>query len=676
MTHPGAGPAADTLLDTLTRALGAQYEMIRLLGRGGMGAVYLARERALDRLVAIKVLRPEATGAESIERFRREARTAAQLSHPNIVPLYSFGEAEGTMYFVMGFVQGESLSARLRRRGRMEPGEARELLAQLAGALHYAHSHRVVHRDIKPDNILIDDESNRPLLTDFGVAKSAAAGQTLTELGTTLGTPYYMSPEQAAGERKIDGRSDLYSLGVVAYEMLAGRRPFEGENARDVMSQHLVKEPTPLKLLAPAAPDALAEIVSQLLAKEPPRRVPDGRSLEQALRRSGDAEALLPRELEDLVDEVRPVPWLVGACLYLSYGMAIFGSWEGTAASAAIGGLLGLLPWAQRRGRKLERYSWSTILSRVLRKPRWWMGWWPRRLRTESDLWDRLPEPLRRFRTAFGPAIGLFLLSIPVFVRTGWGDPSQWWFKVGMPLSVLPGLGAAAVLGWRGYQLMRWGRSQGLTASEISKLSEADDAAPIWRRPHVRRLLLPEGEAIPGAAVPSPISPAEHVEALIQVERVLEGPARELGREAVAAGREVLAGIEALDRQIGTLARDAEAAEPAQLEQKLAALAASTGAETEGRGRMRRLLEEQLDLARGLARQLAGAQEERAHLADVLKTLWLHIANLRAHHQEASFDAAEISGRIRAVAADAKRYIEASEQVAKMLEDTGPHGRA
>src|SRR5574342_890161 len=131
MADHGSGPPADTLRDTLIRALSAQYDVIRLLGRGGMGAVYLAREKALDRLVAIKVLRPEATDPASIERFRREAKTAARLSHPNIVPLYTFGEAEGTMYFVMGFVPGESLSARLRRRGRMEPGEARDLLAHL-----------------------------------------------------------------------------------------------------------------------------------------------------------------------------------------------------------------------------------------------------------------------------------------------------------------------------------------------------------------------------------------------------------------------------------------------------------------------------------------------------------------------------------------------------------------
>jgi serine/threonine-protein kinase len=218
----------DSALAALERAVGSQYKVIRLLGRGGMGAVYLARERALDRMVAIKVLRVEASDTEGSERFLREARTAARLTHPNIVPLHTFGEAEGLMYFVMGFVQGESLGEKLKREGRLDPDEVRRILADVAAALHYAHERGVVHRDIKPDNILIDDETGKPMLADFGIARSAAGGRTLTELGTTLGTPHYMSPEQAAAERDVDGRSDLYSLGVVGYQMLAGRCPFEG----------------------------------------------------------------------------------------------------------------------------------------------------------------------------------------------------------------------------------------------------------------------------------------------------------------------------------------------------------------------------------------------------------------------------------------------------------------
>ena len=195
-----ARAASDPLLTALEKTVGSQFEIMRLLGRGGMGAVYLAREYSLDRLVAIKVLLSEATTGDSGERFKREARTAAKLTHPNIVPLHAFGEAEGMMYFVMGFVQGETLKGKLERRGRIDPDETRRILRDIAGALHYAHEQGVVHRDVKPDNILIEDESGKPLLTDFGIARSVTSGETLTQIGTTLGTPHYMSPEQASGE--------------------------------------------------------------------------------------------------------------------------------------------------------------------------------------------------------------------------------------------------------------------------------------------------------------------------------------------------------------------------------------------------------------------------------------------------------------------------------------------
>ncbi len=303
-----ASELADPLFAALEAAIGSQYEIIRLLGRGGMGAVYLARERALDRLVAIKALRPEASDAEGVERFRREAKTAAKLTHPNIVPLYSFGEVEGMMYFVMGFVQGEPLSAKLKRHGPLEASEVRAILADVADALQYAHERGVIHRDIKPDNILMEDETGKPVLTDFGIAKSVATGSTLTQLGTTLGTPHYMSPEQAAADKAVDGRSDLYSLGVVGYQLLAGRCPFEGDSAREVMVQHISREPLSLKAVAPSVPGDLAEVISRLLAKDPDQRVPSGRSLSEMLRSHTRAEEQVPEELEDFCERVQTRP--------------------------------------------------------------------------------------------------------------------------------------------------------------------------------------------------------------------------------------------------------------------------------------------------------------------------------------------------------------------------------
>ena len=198
----------DPLRTALEDAIGFQYEIVRLLGRGGMGAVYHAHERALDRPVAIKVLPPESAGtADARERFLREARTAAKLTHPNIVPLFTFGEASGLVYFVMGYVDGESLEQRLRRLGKLDATHASRILEQLAGALDYAHQQGIVHRDVKPDNVLIEHGSGVAKLTDFGIAKRAAAGETLTGTGLLIGTPRYMSPEQASGDRELDARS-------------------------------------------------------------------------------------------------------------------------------------------------------------------------------------------------------------------------------------------------------------------------------------------------------------------------------------------------------------------------------------------------------------------------------------------------------------------------------------
>src|SRR5687767_116392 len=207
------------------RILSSQYELDREIGRGGMGIVYKAKDKRLKRHVAVKLLPPElAFRGEIRSRFLKEAETAAQLSHPNIVPIYTVDEREGLVYFVMGFVDGQNLGTRLSERGPLPVDEVRRILREVADALAYAHERGVIHRDIKPDNIILATGSGRAMVTDFGIARavSESAGSRLTGTGVTIGTPAYMSPEQCSGERNVDGRSDLYSLGVVGYEMLAG----------------------------------------------------------------------------------------------------------------------------------------------------------------------------------------------------------------------------------------------------------------------------------------------------------------------------------------------------------------------------------------------------------------------------------------------------------------------
>ncbi len=272
------------LREELQRALDSRYALERELGRGGMGAVFLARDLTLDRPVAIKVLPPElAVRAELRERFLRETRTAASFSHPNIVPVHAVEEHEAILCFVMGYVEGETLAQRIRRAGPLPAAELVRLLQEVAWALSYAHGRGTVHRDVKPDNILIDRGTGRAMVTDFGIARSsegAAAG--LTRVGEVVGTPQFMSPEQASGD-SIDGRSDLYSLGVVAFCAATGRVPFDAESTPAILAMLITRTPPSIATERPDLPASLAAAIDRLLAKSPNDRFPNGEALVEAL---------------------------------------------------------------------------------------------------------------------------------------------------------------------------------------------------------------------------------------------------------------------------------------------------------------------------------------------------------------------------------------------------------
>jgi serine/threonine-protein kinase len=258
-----------TEADIVREALSAEYEIQEELGRGGMAIVYRARDRSLDRDVAIKVLPFSlAFDSEFVERFQREARTAAQLEHPNIIPIYRVGKAGRVTFFVMKFLRGQSLSHLLARRGRLPPPEIRRLLIESGSALGYAAKRGVVHRDIKPDNIMFD-EHGVCMVADFGIAK-AASGQKLTGTGMSIGTPHYMSPEQARAQN-TDGRSDIYSLGVLGYQCLTGRVPYDGEDSFSIGYKHIM-EPLPVPVLETPDERRLFEVIRRMLAKDPAER--------------------------------------------------------------------------------------------------------------------------------------------------------------------------------------------------------------------------------------------------------------------------------------------------------------------------------------------------------------------------------------------------------------------
>ncbi|MFN2317519.1 MAG: protein kinase [Gemmatimonadales bacterium] len=284
------------LLNKLTAALGDTYLLRGEVGRGGMSFVFEAEERTLGRRVVIKVMRPEISTSVNADRFRRETKIAAQLRHPNIVPLYSAGDVDGMLYYTMPFIQGESLRERLERVGRLPIREALRFMAEVADALDLAHRNGVIHRDIKPENIMV--EAGHAVVMDFGIAVAllqASESPTITATGMVVGTPAYMSPEQASGDR-IDARSDLFALGCVAYEAIAGQPPFAGATAQAIISQLFMSQPKPLHEIREDVPQEAAVAIARSLVKDPAHRLGTAAEFRDAMTEALEKPtAMLPR---------------------------------------------------------------------------------------------------------------------------------------------------------------------------------------------------------------------------------------------------------------------------------------------------------------------------------------------------------------------------------------------
>jgi eukaryotic-like serine/threonine-protein kinase len=314
-------------LAALSRKLGDRYLIERELGRGGMGAVYLARDRALDRPVALKVLPPEfAAVPELRERFLRETRLAAGFSHPNIVPVFAIEDTDGLLAFAMGFVEGESVAARVARDGPLSRRDAVRLLQDVSYALAYAHGRGVVHRDIKPDNIMIERATGRALVMDFGIARAITPVSDrpgLTRVGEVVGTPEYMSPEQASGDA-VDGRSDLYSLGLVAWFAMTGRTAVTGESTQRVLVKQLTEAIPPLASIRGDLPSALCDVVDRCCAKEPAERFPTAEAVVEAL----DATQLATPDIPVAIRLLAPELNSVGTRIVIAIGLLAYGTYR------------------------------------------------------------------------------------------------------------------------------------------------------------------------------------------------------------------------------------------------------------------------------------------------------------------------------------------------------------
>jgi serine/threonine-protein kinase len=295
MPHPTSAP--DPLFLAFQLALAGRYSIDRELGRGGMGVVYLAREVHLDRLVAIKVLPPEKAQLRKLrDRFLREARLAAKLSHPHIIPIHAVDEVGGFVFYVMSFVDGETLAQRVRSRGPLSGADGTRVLREVAWALAYAHTQGLVHRDVKPDNVLIESSTGRVLVADFGIA--AAAGDAMGD--EVMGTPEFMSPEQALGG-EIDARSDLYGFGATAFYALSARVPFEGHTATEVLAKQVTESPPSLASLGLSVPRKIAQLVDRCLAKSPADRPASAEAIAEQLSAAMDPRRELPAALRAFV---------------------------------------------------------------------------------------------------------------------------------------------------------------------------------------------------------------------------------------------------------------------------------------------------------------------------------------------------------------------------------------
>ena len=267
---PGAAEV-DELAVRLQAAIGEHYKVEKTLGAGGFAVVYLVRDLNLKRKLAVKVLSPDLITSKTVlERFRREAETVAQLSHPHIVPLHFIGQKDDLLYLAMECIEGGSLADRIEKQGKLSADETTRILREVAGALAYAHKRGVVHRDIKPHNVLIESETDRTLVTDFGIARTAE-GSSLTASGMMVGTPAYLSPEQVTGAPS-DHRADIYALGVMAYEMLTGQPPFTGPTPTAVLMKRLSSSPPPLGKIRPDTPQMLRDVIDGMLAQNPDER--------------------------------------------------------------------------------------------------------------------------------------------------------------------------------------------------------------------------------------------------------------------------------------------------------------------------------------------------------------------------------------------------------------------
>ena len=672
------------LRERVSKAVGALFEIEEEIGRGGMAVVYRARDVRLRRRVALKVLPPELAFRQDVKsRFLREAQMAAQLSHPNIVPIFAVDEIDGIVFFAMGLVEGETLAQQLTREPRPPVTRVRELLRSVADALAYAHGRGVVHRDVKPDNILVDRASGRALVSDFGIARAAEGDARLTVTGIAVGTPAYMSPEQAMGEKDVDGRSDIYALGVVGYQMLAGELPFQAANTPAMLMKHISETPRPLHEVRPDLPANLSRAIEVAMSKGRDDRWQDGQAFRDALDERAEvarsprprpsvAGAEAPRERHEVLaglnlpglkigvvararadadDAFPPLPALPGNWMFnpdtREYGKEALREWRE----------------AQRRWRERTRNDPREDRAeyRLARREA------RREERLDRKGGERTPE--QRIRAAQGSLLSA-IMGIAFFAVINLVTSPQFpWF-------VFPafGLGIGA--------LSRVGRLwiDGIPLRHLFQRQPfGESRQPVQERaigggPHVATMpLLPDLSGVPREVLEGPHGAAvrEAAESRAIILDVL-GKLSDADRQMLP---EIKPTVDALEERVRSLAQslqqldqDASQAAISKLEGRIAKAreADAAGGAADGARRME-LLERQLKTLHDLAARREAVAEQLESASVVLQTMRLDLLKLRSSNLDARLDASTgATQEARALSTDIGRVIDAANEVRKL----------
>lgn len=619
----------DQLRATLQTNLNESYEILSTLGTGGMGTVFLARERMLDRYVAIKTLRNEqAVTGHHRERFRREARIAAQLSHPGILPLYAFGEVSGMWYLVMGYVRGQTLAQRIHSEGRLHATEAWRILRAVSDALEHAHQRQVIHRDIKPANILIDSESGRVLLADFGISKAIGESDGLTRTGDVMGTPHFMSPEQLTSAQDCDARSDVYSLGAVAYAMLTGGAPLAELRGSELLARRSASEIPPLTSLNPSVPGDFAAVIMRCLANNPAERWQSARQLCDALDRvDHSVDAAFSPALREFAG-------------FGSYAVAWFTLWAGLALMARtlprlsipllLMSLLVPIGLALQVSRTLTPSTgWQQLRAVAFWPPLWWGMWWPAGWRRPGDLWRRLPWPARAVRIVISASvIALPLLPFAIaLVTASWFQSklsftvaefdALWYVTYGTLAVSVVGTIIGATFWIRRFKLAPGDSMQFLIGPTAP--------SAFWRQREIARALKFDS---PGIRPPALDLPSDYVRAMQDLKLQSTPEIASVVEMPIGMARRLATSIASLDREIAVLNRDASPEESARVAARLAALTENVTTIRDEHQALIDIVQRELELLRRMNHRKLLAQNEQMRLFDLLREMWAELVRL------------------------------------------------